>query len=53
MPWRIEYYGATVEQRVLSLPPGLLARYLRLADLCRDLLTARKRQGEVIRREAP
>jgi phage-related protein len=33
MAWSIEYYNATVEQSVLHLPPGLLARYLRLTDL--------------------
>lgn len=33
MPWSIEYCDASVEQAVLKLPPGLLARYLRLADL--------------------
>ena len=33
MPWSIEYYDARVEQSVLRLAPGLLARYLRLADL--------------------
>jgi hypothetical protein len=33
MAWSIEYYHQTVEQAVLRLPPGLLARYLRLTDL--------------------
>jgi phage-related protein len=33
MAWCIEYYNTTVEQAILDLPPGLLARYLRLADL--------------------
>ena len=33
MTWSIEYYNTTVEQSVLHLPPGLLARYLRLTDL--------------------
>jgi phage-related protein len=33
MAWRIEYYNTTVEQAILDLPSGLLARYLRLADL--------------------
>jgi phage-related protein len=36
MAWRIEYYNETVEQSVLHLPPGLLARYLRLTDLMRE-----------------
>jgi phage-related protein len=30
--WTIEYYSAEVEKAILNLPPGLLARYLRLAD---------------------
>jgi phage-related protein len=30
--WQIEYYSARVEQQVLALPDGLLARYLRLLD---------------------
>jgi phage-related protein len=33
MAWSIEYYNQTVEHAVLRLPPGLLARYLRLTDL--------------------
>jgi phage-related protein len=33
MTWSLEYYNTTVEQSVLHLPPGLLARYLRLTDL--------------------
>lgn len=33
MAWSIEYYNQTIEQAVLRLPPGLLARYLRLTDL--------------------
>jgi phage-related protein len=33
MPWSIEYYSTAVEQAILRLPPGLLARYLRLTDL--------------------
>lgn len=32
MAWSIEYYSETVAQSVLHLPPGLLARYLRLTD---------------------
>ncbi len=31
--WTIKYYSEQVEQEVLDLPPGLLARYLRLTDL--------------------
>jgi len=33
MNWSIEYYSEAVEQFILQLPPGLLARYLRLTDL--------------------
>ena len=33
MDWSIEYYSEAVEQFILQLPPGLLARYLRLTDL--------------------
>jgi phage-related protein len=31
--WSIEYYSNEVEKKILSLPSGLLARYLRLTDL--------------------
>ncbi|MCK5521126.1 MAG: type II toxin-antitoxin system RelE/ParE family toxin [Candidatus Marinimicrobia bacterium] len=33
MKWSIEYYNSNVEESVLNLPNGLLARYLRLTDL--------------------
>ena len=33
MNWNIEYYNEKVEESVLDLPDGLLARYLRLTDL--------------------
>ena len=33
MNWTIEYYSSAVEKEILSLPSGLLARYLRLTDL--------------------
>ncbi len=33
MEWSIEYYSEDVEESILSLPDGLLARYLRLTDL--------------------
>ena len=33
MTWDIEYYNSSVETFVLDLPPGLLARYLRLTDM--------------------
>lgn len=31
--WIIEYYSEQVAAEILKLPPGLLARYLRLTDL--------------------
>lgn len=33
MNWSIEYYSSELENEILSLPDGLLARYLRLTDL--------------------
>lgn len=33
MKWSIEYYSEEVQRKILSLPSGLLARYLRLTDL--------------------
>ncbi|MDD5227693.1 MAG: type II toxin-antitoxin system RelE/ParE family toxin [Methylococcales bacterium] len=33
MRWQIEYYSEAVEEDILNLPEGLLARYLRLSDL--------------------
>ena len=33
MSWSIEYYSPDIEQGILELPEGLLARYLRLTDL--------------------
>ncbi len=33
MKWSIEYYNEDVEEAILNLPDGLLARYLRLTDL--------------------
>ena len=33
MAWAIEYYNESLEKAILSLPDGLLARYLRLSDL--------------------
>jgi len=33
MNWSIKYYSTNVEESVLDLPDGLLARYLRLTDL--------------------
>ena len=33
MAWSVEYYDGSVEEAILGLPAGLLARYLRLADL--------------------
>lgn len=33
MNWNIEYYSSDVEDKILTLPSGLLARYLRLTDM--------------------
>jgi phage-related protein len=33
MNWNIEYFNTDVESKILSLPDGLLARYLRLTDM--------------------
>ena len=33
MKWTIEYFNRKLEEAILKLPDGLLARYLRLADL--------------------
>ena len=33
MNWKIEYFNNDVESKILSLPDGLLARYLRLTDM--------------------
>ena len=37
MKWQIKYYNQKLENKILSLPDGLLARYLRLTDLMLDL----------------
>jgi phage-related protein len=33
MTWQIKYYNENLEEEILNLPEGLLARYLRLTDL--------------------
>ena len=33
MKWRIKYYNKNLQEEILNLPDGLLARYLRLTDL--------------------
>lgn len=33
MKWHIKYYNQKLEEAILNLPDGLLARYLRLTDL--------------------
>ncbi|MEW6702582.1 MAG: type II toxin-antitoxin system RelE/ParE family toxin [Bacteroidota bacterium] len=33
MKWGIEYYNSELENEILTLPEGLLARYIRLTDL--------------------
>jgi phage-related protein len=32
MPWTVTYYSESVQDEILSLPAGLLARYLRYSD---------------------
>ena len=36
MSWEIKYYNQKLEENILALPDGLLARYLRLTDLMID-----------------
>jgi len=33
MNWTIQYFNSDVENNILTLPDGLLARYLRLTDM--------------------
>ena len=33
MKWQIKYFNKNIEDDILNLPEGLLARYLRLTDL--------------------
>ena len=33
MDWNIEYFNSDIENKILSLPDGLLARYLKLTDI--------------------
>ncbi len=33
MPWRVSFYNERVEQETLELPPGILANFLRIAEL--------------------
>ena len=33
MNWKIKYFNTNVENDILNLPDGLLARYLRLSDM--------------------
>jgi phage-related protein len=33
MNWNIQYFNSDIESKILSLPNGLLARYLRLTDM--------------------
>ncbi|RZU38233.1 phage-related protein [Fluviicoccus keumensis] len=37
MSYTIDYYSDDVQAEILSLPPGVLADYLRLADLLEEL----------------
>lgn len=36
MRWSIDYHSSGVEKAILGLPPGLLARYLRLSELLQE-----------------
>ena len=36
MNWTIEYYDQALQDKILALPDGLLARYLHLTDLMRE-----------------
>ena len=36
MAWRITFYSAKVEQDTLALPPGILANFLRVAELIEE-----------------
>lgn len=36
MSWEIVYYSARLQQEILGLPPSLLARYLRYADVMQE-----------------
>lgn len=49
MTWNIVYHTKAVEEFVLALPEGLLARYLRLTDMMLEweLKLARSRLAEV------
>ena len=33
MSWEISYFSVEIEEKILALPSGLLARYLRLTDM--------------------
>jgi len=33
MNWNIEYFSSDVENKILSLPDGLQARYFKLTDM--------------------
>jgi phage-related protein len=33
MKWQIKYYNSKLEEEILNLPAGLLAKYLRLTDI--------------------
>lgn len=36
MKWNIQYYNKAVEESVLALPDGLLARYARLTEVMKE-----------------
>jgi len=33
MPWQISYFNRRIQDEILSWPPGIKARYLKVADL--------------------
>ena len=36
MPWTITFYSTRVERETLALPPGILASFLRIAELIEE-----------------
>lgn len=36
MPWTVTFYSTRVEQETLALPPGILASFLRIAELIEE-----------------
>ena len=36
MPWTLSFYNQKVERETLALPPGILASFLRIAELIEE-----------------